>query len=87
MIDPELRALAQDALDAMIDQRPLALTRHKDEPRNGFPLPIERNKPAPDGLVTQQYRPLAILEYVSDLLSGAIASRRAKRDRQGASND
>lgn len=79
MDNEALRELAYRAVTGMFEQKPVTITRHKDEPRNGMPLPIKRMEPDADGNVTQQYRPLAILEYINDVLSGELASRQAKQ--------
>ena len=75
----DLQDLGSKALACMLDQKPVTITRHTSEPRNGFPLPIKKVDRATDGYITQQYRPLAILEYINDALSGELASRQAKR--------
>lgn len=77
--DTFLKVLANNAVNALLEQKPLTVTRHVSEPRNGFPLPIKKIKPDAHGNVTQQYRPIAILEYVHEVLSGEIASRLAKQ--------
>lgn len=73
-----LHELAHLAVAHLLDQTPVVITRHKDAPRNGMPLPIKKVAPNQDGYVTQEYRPLAILEYVNDVLSGDLARRQAK---------
>lgn len=73
-----LHELAHLAVAHLLDQTPVVITRHKDAPRNGMPLPIKKVAPNQDGYVTQEYRPLAILEYVNDILSGDLARRQAK---------
>lgn len=73
-----LHDLAHLAVAHLLDQTPVIITRHKDAPRNGMPLPIKKVAPNQDGYVTQEYRPLAILEYVNDILSGDLARRQAK---------
>lgn len=73
-----LNELGDNALACLLEQKPVTITRHKDEPRNGMPLPIKRMEPDAAGNVTQQYRPLAIFEYINDVLSGELASRQAK---------
>lgn len=73
-----LHELAHLAVAHLLDQTPVVITRHKDAPRNGMPLPIKKVAPNQDGYVTQEYRPLAILEYVNDVLSGDLARRQTK---------
>lgn len=75
----DLQTLARQATDALLAQQPVTVRHEPGWSRNGFPLPIKRNKtPGQDGSIVQQYRPLAILEYVDEVLSGALASRLAK---------
>lgn len=71
-----LSGLAECATRSLLMQRAVCVTHPKGWEREGFPLPIKRNKVAnPDGSTTQDYRPLAILEYVDEVLSGAIRAR------------
>ena len=70
--------LAQDALQSLLAQQPLAITHPAGWVRDGFPLPLKRMKPDAAGAVTQDYRPLAVLEHINDVLSGAAAARRLK---------
>lgn len=72
-----LRAIARAATEALIEQRPLSVRHEPGWARDGFPLPMKRQPPAEDGSVTQDYRPLAILEFVQDEFSGENARRRA----------
>lgn len=73
--------LALQAVHYLLMQRPMGITHQAGWKREGFPLPIKRMAPDADGTTTQEYRPLAILEYVQDVLSGKIAAR-AMRDRK-----
>ena len=63
--------LAFDAVSCLLAQIPVTVTHAAGWERDGFPLPIKRMTSADDGSVTQDYRPLAILEYVHEKLSGA----------------
>lgn len=75
-----LRNLGDLALTAILRQQTVSVTRRPDEERNGFPLPTKRNKiPNPDGTITQEYRPLAVLEWINEVCSGELASRLAKQ--------
>lgn len=78
-----LRAVARAATEALIEQRPLSVRHEPGWSRDGFPLPMKRQPAAEDGSVTQDYRPLAILEFVQEELSGENAARRA-RDKKAA---
>lgn len=74
-----LRHLAESAVIAILHRTTVSVTRDASCEREGFPLPIKRNKiPNADGTITQEYRPLAILEYVDEACSGELASRLAK---------
>jgi len=77
-----LRELAYRAVTGMFEHKPVTITRHKDEPRNGLPLPLKKQDPDDQGYITQEYRPMAILEYVNDALSGELARRQAKARRE-----
>ncbi len=73
-----LRHLAESAVIAILHRTTVSVTRDANCEREGFPLPIKRNKiPNADGTITQEYRPLAILEYVDEACSGELASRLA----------
>jgi len=82
MDNEALRELAYRAVTGMFEHKPVTITRHKDEPRNGFPLPLKKREPDEHGHITQDYRPMAILEYINDVLSGELASRQAKARRE-----
>lgn len=79
MTKERLRLLATAAVAAIFQRTTVSVTRAADCDREGFPLPIKRNKaPNVDGTITQEYRPMAILEYVEEACSGELASRLAK---------
>ena len=71
----EHAALVAMASTALLAQEPVRMTFPDDwtRPRN-FPLPIKKT----DGPV-REYRPIAILEWVNDELSGANASAEARK--------
>ena len=71
-----LSELALKATHALLHQQPLVIEHAAGWKRLGLPLPIKKMNPNADGVTTQQYRPLAILEYVEDVLSGEQAKRR-----------
>ncbi len=62
----------------MLIQEPVSILHPAGWERDGYPLPIKRMPAAENGTVTQEYRPLAILEYVQDVLSGDLAKRKRK---------
>ena len=64
-----LTMLAFDAVSCLLAQIPVTVTHAAGWERNGFPLPLKRGEKAADGSVTQNYRPLAILEYVHEKLA------------------
>lgn len=74
-------ALAMQAAHYLLKQQPMPVTHAAGWKRDGFPLPIKRVAPDANGDTTQEYRPLVILEYVQEVLSGEIAARQA-RDRK-----
>ena len=74
-----MKELAQQAVDALLEQRPVVVTHPAGWAReSGWPLPIKREKPGADGATTQTYRPLAILEYIHEKLAIEAAAQRAK---------
>lgn len=81
-----IEILANQAAYYLLKQLPMPVTHDAGWSRDGFPLPIKRMEPNADGTVDQDYRPLAILEYVHEVLSGEIASRKA-RDRKAEKGD
>jgi len=69
-VPPALEYLARQALQHLLDQRPMTIAHAANWQREpGFPLPIKRGTPDADGITHQSYRPLAILEYVHDSLA------------------
>ncbi len=71
-----LIGLAECATRSLLSQGVVRVVHPAGWERDGFPLPIKRNKILnADGSTTQDYRPLAILEYVDDVLSGALKAR------------
>ena len=86
IVDPTLKSLASSATEALLNQHLVEITHLPDWERNGFPLPFKRRPKSPDGSVTQEYRPLALLEYVDECLRDA-AARESKRARQAAEDD
>lgn len=83
LLDPEL--LARTALECMLLQKPMTLVLEPNYKRDGLPLPIKRMPVSEDGTTSQNYRPMDILEYVQEVLSGEMAKRRMrdKRAEQG----
>lgn len=71
-----LRSLAEDALEKLFAQKNVTIKHLPDWKRDGFPLPIKREKAAADGTVTQTYRPLAILEFVNEKLANEVTGAR-----------
>lgn len=61
--------LVSQASSALLTQTDVIVTHPAGWKREGFPLPIKREAPNPDGSVTQRYRPLAIFEYVNEQLT------------------
>lgn len=69
-------ALVNQAAAALLARTTVTVTHPPGWVRDGFPLPIKRQKADVFGSVTQDYRPLAILEYVNDKLNGDAAGER-----------
>ncbi|HEX8350520.1 MAG TPA: hypothetical protein VF598_11200 [Hymenobacter sp.] len=72
-----VRLLANQATHHLLQQQPMSVTHPADWKRDGFPLPIKRMPADADGTTTQEYRPMAVLEYVQEFLSGEIAAKAA----------
>lgn len=70
-----LTSIAAQATHYLLLQQPMTITHAAGWERNGFPLPIKRMVADSDGTTTQDYRPMAILEYVHEVLSGVIAAK------------
>jgi len=66
----ELTMQAFQATECLLNKQPVTVTHPAgwERPAN-WPLPIKREAPSPDGRVTQNYRPLAILEFVAESLA------------------
>lgn len=79
----EIKELAKYATACMLIQEPVSIVHPAGWERDGYPLPIKRMSTAEDGTVTQEYRPLAILEYVQEVLSGELAKRK-RQDKKAA---
>ncbi len=76
--------LVNQAAAALLARKNVTLTHPPGWVRDGFPLPVKRQKPDVFGSVTQEYRPMAIFEYVSDKLNGvALGERMAERWEDG----
>lgn len=73
----KLNELAYQAVVALLAQEPVTVVHAEGWERKGFPLPIKRTQPD-QGVITQDYRPLAILEYVDEMLSGNIKPKKIK---------
>lgn len=78
MAEIEVRSLARKACDCLIGQHHVLYVRRDGDSLPGFPLPIKKIAPDETGARWQHYRPLAILEYCNDFLSGEIAKREAR---------
>ena len=83
MSNYELDGLATLATRCLLANELLPLTHPPGWKREGFPLPVKRTQPGNDGSIRQEYRPMAVLEYVYEVISGELAKRQAK-DRKAA---
>lgn len=82
MTEQELKALAHQATEALLQQVPVPVYHPPGWQRKGFPLPMKRMLEDKDGGVTQNYRPIALLEYVHDVLSGELKARQQKQRKE-----
>lgn len=74
--------LAKLATGHLVAQTALPMTWPDGKPYPGFPLPIKRNGATEDGSVTQDYRPIAVLEFCHDFFSGDLAKRQAAKRKE-----
>ena len=72
----DLADLANRATFALLGQDYLQITHPSNKKPEGFPLPVKKNQPSGDGTLTQDYRPIAVLEYVHDVLSAEVVANR-----------
>lgn len=71
--------LVNQAAAALLARKNVTVTHPPGWVRDGFPLPVTRQKPDVFGSVTQDYRPIAIFEYVNDKLNAeAVGERMAE---------
>jgi hypothetical protein len=73
-----IKELANRATHALLAQELLEVQHEPNWEREGFPLPVKRMPLATDGSLTQMYRPMVILEYVQEYLSGEIKARQMR---------
>lgn len=73
----DIQLLANGAANCIVRNAAMPITLRGGERPDGFPLPIKRVRS--DGDITQDYRPLAILEYIQDVVSGEVARRAAAK--------
>lgn len=69
----DIQLLANGAANCIVRNAAMPVTLRGGERPDGFPLPIKRVRG--DGDITQDYRPLAILEWIQDVVSGEVARR------------
>ena len=79
-------SLVNQAASALLTRSNVTITHPPGWVRDGFPLPVQRNKPDVFGAVTQDYRPIALFEYVNDKLNAEAAGERMRNqdDSNGA---
>jgi len=65
------------ATECLLMQMSIGVVHPAGWKREGFPLPIKKMQPGDDGTTRQDYRPLAVLEYVQEVLSGETAAQLA----------
>ena len=72
-------SLVNQAAAALLTRSNVTITHPPGWVRDGFPLPVQRNKPDVFGSVTQDYRPMALFEYVNDKLNDEAAGERLRK--------
>lgn len=77
----DLRMLAIGAANCILRNMHMPITLRGGEQPKGFPLPVARARG--EGDITQDYRPLAILEFVQDAVREE-ASQKAAADKKAA---
>ena len=73
-------SLVNQAAAALLTRSNVTITHPPGWVRDGFPLPVKRNKPDVFGAVTQDYRPIALFEFVNDKLNGNAIAERMRKD-------
>lgn len=68
--------LANSALSHLLKNTPMPITLRDGKQPKGFPLPIKRVRG--EGDITQEYRPLAILDYVQDVVNAEALAHEAE---------
>jgi len=77
MNSEQLTSLAGYATSCMLLQTPVEMLHEDGKKPAGFPLPIKKMQPGTDGRLRQEYRPIAVLDYINEVLTGEIAARAA----------
>lgn len=73
--------LVNQAAAALLARKNVTVIHPPGWVRDGFPLPVKRQQPDVFGSVTQDYRPMAIFEYVNEKLNGQAAGERMAEHR------
>ncbi|MDH0423523.1 hypothetical protein [Delftia tsuruhatensis] len=75
--DDDIQLLANGAVNHLLRNAYMSITLRNGQQPKGFPLPNKRVHG--EGHLTQEYRPLAILEWIQDVVSGEVARRAAAK--------
>lgn len=71
--DDDIQLLANGAVNHLLRNAYMSITLRNGQQPKGFPLPIKRVHG--EGHLTQEYRPLAVLEFVQDVVAKEAAQR------------
>lgn len=74
----DLKTLTDVAAAALLARQNVTVKHQPNWSRNGFPLPVKRMPADIFGSVTQDYRPLAILEYVNEKVNAEATGERMR---------
>ena len=88
-ITRDLKTIATLAVEHLLQNTPVVLTLPPNWERpEFFPLPITRDKKSKGAGAKQSYRPMALLEYVSETIDGRIKGDKIReRLAAGRAND
>ena len=82
--DDDIQLLANGAVNHLLRNAYMSITLRNGQQPKGFPQPIKRVRGSGD--ITQEYRPLAVLEFVQDMVTKE-AAQRAAADKKAAAEE
>ena len=71
--DDDIQLLANGAVNHLLRNAYMSITLRNGQQPKGFPIPVARVRG--EGNLVQEYRPLAILEFVQDVVAKEAAQR------------